>query len=73
MSPLKEFITPTSGGGGGDGDEDGGGGGSICMNNELSFISSASASEVDDDRSEIKTLQFSHNINGYILCLKKVN
>ena len=73
MSYLKEFINPTSGGGGG-------GGGSIeymvygiCMNNGLSFISWASASEVDDDRSEIKTLQFSHNINGYILCLKKVN
>ena len=42
MSHIKELINPTSGGvggGGGSGDEDGGGGGSICMNNELSFIS----------------------------------
>ena len=45
----------------------------VCMNNELSFISLTSASEVDDDRSEIKTRQFSHNINGYQHCLLKVN
>ena len=45
----------------------------VCMNNELSFISLSSAGEVDDDRSEIKTLQFSLNINGYQHCLLKVN